>query len=166
MAFRNEDDVAALLVDTLDMVLGMTSEVYSICEWSIKKGFKIANEKLKAGEEKKEFDKDAFNLCTVAIDYGIIEIVSILLAVAWTAREPKIVLGADGSISMTSNSFSNAYTTDTTNVATPTPAFAQASMNMKIARCVKDSVDLLRKAGTGIADKVSAANTPPELEAY
>jgi hypothetical protein len=135
MALKNNEDAAFLLVDTMELILKITAFVYSLPEFI--KGF---------DENKKiEINMDMLNLCKLAIDNGIINIVSGLLALTTTSKEAKLILGSDGSVAIEAQSFIQATTTNNTEVSTPTLAARQVAMKMKFAGLFPDVFSLGEK---------------------
>jgi hypothetical protein len=148
MVLKNNEDAAFHLVNTMEMILKMTSEVYSLIEAFT--------------EGVEEFDGDMFTFCTLAVDNGIINIVSGLLARTMTSRESKITLGSDGSVAIEAQTFINATTTSSTEVSTPTPAMRQIALVMKSVNFIPDLVGFVRKVTTSI--KGFAKKDEKELE--
>jgi hypothetical protein len=136
MALKHNEDAAFFLVDTLKTILKITKEVYAVIE--------------AATEENKDFNKDMFTLCTLAVDNGIINIVSTLLAVTLTSKESKLTLGSDGSVAIEAQTFINATTVQSTEVSTPTPAMKQAALVSKTVQLVPDLSSFLREVTTSI----------------
>jgi hypothetical protein len=136
MALKNNEDAAFLLVNTMEMILKITGEVYAVIE--------------ACNEENEDFNGDMFNLCTLAVDNGIINIVSALLAVTFTMKESKLTLGSDGSVAIEAQSFINATTTTSNEVSSPTPALKQAELVMKTVNLIPDMSSFVRNVTTSI----------------
>jgi hypothetical protein len=140
MALKNNEDAAFLLVDTLEMVLKITAEVYSVVE------------ELMEDYLEKEDQGDMFTLCTLAIDNGIISIVSTLLALTMTTRESKLTLGSDGSIAIEGQSLISALTIEKKELSTPTPALIQTQLIMKIVKLIPDISSFVGEVTTSIME--------------
>jgi hypothetical protein len=136
MAFRHNQDAAFLLVNTLEMILKITGEVYEIIE--------------AATEDNDDFDGDMFTLCTLAVDNGIINTVSTLLAITATTTEAKLNLGSDGSVAIEAQSFVSATTLEKKEVSTPTPAVKQAELVMSTVKLIPDMSSFVREVVTSV----------------
>jgi hypothetical protein len=148
MALKNNEDAAFLLVNTLETILQFTTEVYATVErinstWSPRDSFHIFR-------RDKGFDWDMFTLCTVAIDNGIIEIVSGLLGLTMTLKESKLILGADGSIVLEASKYVNATTEQSQEVSTPTPLVKQAGLVFQTAQIIPQISAFVRNTVTGV----------------
>jgi hypothetical protein len=150
MALKNNEDAAFLLVDTLETILKITSEVYGIIEAST--------------EENEKFDGDMFTLCTLAVDNGIINIVSGLLALTMTSKESKLTLESNGSITIEGQSLISALTIENKEVSTPTPALVQTQLVMKTARLLPDISSYVREVVTTSIGFYKEANKKPQVE--
>ncbi|MDR2629865.1 MAG: hypothetical protein LBC60_02970 [Spirochaetaceae bacterium] len=136
MALKNNEDAAFLLVNSLEMILKITGEVYEIVE--------------AANEDNDDFNGDMFTLCTLAIDNGIIDTVSTLLAITMTSKESKLTLGSDGSVAIEAQTFVNATTATNAEVSSPTPALKQIELVMKVVNIIPDISSFLREVTTTI----------------
>jgi hypothetical protein len=148
MALKNNEDAAFLLVNTLETILQFSQEVYAIVErvnrsWSPVDSFHY-------WKRNKGFPWDMFTLCTVAVDNGIIEIVSGLLAMTITMKESKLILGADGSIVLECEKYVNATTNQSQEVSTPTPLVKQVGLVAQTAQLIPQASAFLRNTITGI----------------
>jgi hypothetical protein len=152
MAIKNDTDLAFKLVDTLGLILSITREVYGIVE--------LANKK------NKDFKKDMFTLCTIAIDYGIIDIVSGLLALTMTTKESKLLLGSDGTVAIEAQTIVQAGAVSQ-KVETPTLALQQFALVTKGLSLVPDLIGLGRKVAgltmTGISNNEEKFSKTEEL---
>jgi hypothetical protein len=148
MALKNNEDAAFLLVDTLEMILKITGEVYSVVE------------EIMGGND--DFNGDMFNLCTLAIDNGIINIVSTLLALTFTSRESKLALGSDGSIAIEGQSLISALTIENKELSTPTPALMQTQLIMKTVKLIPDISSFVREVTTSIMEFAEKEETEVE----
>jgi hypothetical protein len=137
MAFKDHPDVAHFLVNTLDLILSITDAVY-----------KVAGSRLEASEKK--YDKDMFTLCTLAIDNGIIDTVSILLDIVVTISEAKLILDAAGNITIAAESINDVTSIKHTKLQSPTPAMQQAMLLVKAASLTSDLADIIVNAGVSI----------------
>jgi hypothetical protein len=142
MALKNNSDVAFLLTDTLDLILKITSEVYAILR------FVNEQQKNSSGKGSIIWNEDQFKLCTLAIDNGIIDTVSMLLALTGTAKQAKVILGSDGSVLIASQSLITAVLTDKTEVATPTLGAQQVKLILQLAGLIPEGVKLTRDTAT------------------
>jgi hypothetical protein len=143
MAFRNHPDAAHLLVNTLDMILSITSTVYEVVEGALE----LADKN----------DKDKFTLCTLAIDNGIIDIVSIALGAMVNIEDPKIILDSGGNITIKGSSVTDVASASHVEVNTPTPAIEAAALGLTMGSKVFDMINLGMKAADTIANFVSDA---------
>jgi hypothetical protein len=124
MAIKNDTDLAFKLVDTLGLILSITRETYGIIAMANKKN--------------KDFNKDMFTLCTIAVDYGIIDIVSGLLAATMTIKESKLALGSDGTVAIEAQTLVQAVSATNQEVATPTLAIQQFTLVTKVLGLVPE----------------------------
>ncbi|MDR1985891.1 MAG: hypothetical protein LBP88_02830 [Treponema sp.] len=136
VALKNNEDAAFYLVNVLEFILKLTSTVYATVETI-------------HGEDE-SFNADMFTLCTLAIDNGIIDTVSALLAATLTTRESKLNLGSDGSVTIEAQTFVNATTVQTAEVSSPTPAIKQAQIVLQTLGLLPDITDFIRDAVTTI----------------
>jgi hypothetical protein len=130
MTLKNNTDIAHKLVDVMDLLLKITQEVYA--------AIRLVN------ETNKDFNKDMFTLCTISIDYGIIETVSLLLAIVGTTKQAKLVLGADGSVAIEAQTLTQAVAGAKTEVATPSLAAQQVDVLIKLAGLIPELTKLTR----------------------
>jgi hypothetical protein len=93
-----------------------------------------------------------FTLCTLAVDNGIINTVSGLLALTATSKESKLTLGSDGSVAIEAQTFINATTVQNTEVSSPTPALKQAELVFKTVQLAPDISSFLRDVTTSIME--------------
>jgi hypothetical protein len=148
---KADEDAAFLLVNTMETILSITSEVYAVVE--------------ECNADNDDFDGDMFSLCTLAIDNGIITLVSGLLAATFTTRESSLSLGSNGSVTIEAQSFINATTTQATEVESPTPAFKQVSLVAQTVKLVPEISAFIRDAVTSIQGFVEdAKETEDEME--
>jgi hypothetical protein len=131
MAIKNDTDLAFKLVDTLGLILSITKETYGIIEMANKKN--------------KNFNKDMFTLCTIAVDYGIIDTVSALLAAIMTIKTSKLSLGSDGTVAIEAQTLVQAVSATNKKVATPTLAIQQFTLVTKVLGLVPELSGLARK---------------------
>jgi hypothetical protein len=159
MALKNNEDAAFILVDTLDTILSITAEVYAIVErintsWSPRDSFHyFKKDKVtvnKTTNKKEGFDWDMFTLCTMAVDNGIIEIVSGLLALTLTVKESKLVLGSDGSAVIEAQTFAAVTSGEERQVSTPTPLVKQTGLVLKTVRLAPQVSAFVRNTVTSI----------------
>jgi hypothetical protein len=136
MALKHNEDAAFLLVNTLETILKITGEVYEVIE--------------ACNEGSDNFNGDMFTLCTLAIDNGIINTVSALLAATLTTKESKLALGSDGSLVIEAQTFVNATTIQKTDVSSPTPALRQAQLVFQTINLIPDTAGFLRNVTTSI----------------
>jgi hypothetical protein len=151
MAFKNDSDAAHLLVNTLDLILSITSLVYDA----------VASSLEVTGEE---YNKDMFTLCTLAIDNGIIDTVSILLGISATVSEAKLILDASGNITLKGASITDVAAMSHAEVHTPTPAIEQAGLVMKGVSKIADATKFFMKVGFSIYNFVVDANKENDPE--
>jgi hypothetical protein len=119
--------------DTVEMILKMTSMVYS----AIEVGFE---------EAETEVSKDTLNVIFTAVDNGIIEIASGLLAAAWTSKEAKIEMSSLGEITIEAASLNEISLIESRDAQSPSLSIQQNLLNMKIAGVIPDAVDFLKEA--------------------
>jgi hypothetical protein len=148
MAIKNDADLAYKLVDVMGLLLSITKEVYAPIKFSKRK--------------KKDFNEDMFTLCTVAVDNGIINIVSGLLALTETTKESKLILGSDGSIAMEAQTLIQAVTATQTEVKTPTLALQQFSLITKVAGLSPQFVGLGRDIASLVMKGINSRKTKPK----
>jgi hypothetical protein len=134
MALKNDTAIAHKLVEVMELILKMTKEVYA--------AIRLVN------EENKGFDEDMFTLCTIAIDHGIIETVSGLLALTGTTKPAKLVLGADGSLAIEAQTLVQAVAAANTEVATPSLAVQQATLIIKLVGLMPELTGLTRSTAS------------------
>lgn len=116
---KHNQDVANKLVSALGMILDITRGVYSALETAL------------SGID--DFNQDTFTLCTVAVDNGLIDIVSGLLALTMTTTPTKLRLGSDGTVLVEGQSFVSSLTLEDKSVLGPTPALTWLDMLGKTA---------------------------------
>jgi hypothetical protein len=148
MALKNNADAAFLLVNMLETILKITSEVYEVVE--------------AIGKKNDGFNEDMFTLCTLAIDNGIIDTASGFLVAAMTTKEAKLTLGADGTVAIEAQSFVNATTIQTSKVSTPTPAIKQAVLVGQAVALIPDISSFLREVTTSIIEFAQPEETEME----
>jgi hypothetical protein len=148
MALKDIEDAANFLVNTLETILKITGEVYEIIE--------AANE----GNDK--FNGDMFNLCTLAVDNGIINTASTLLAIPMTTRETKLTLGSDGTAAIEAQTFVNATTVQKSDLSSPTPAIKQVQLVAQTAGLAPDVSSFLRATTTSIMEFAKREKTEME----
>jgi hypothetical protein len=135
VVIRHHTDFTFLLTSTLDMILKMTGEVYScIAE------YQFADLK---GEEQKQA-KDKLNVISSAIDNGLVNIVTVALAVTASFAEPKIALASDGSVTIKGQSITQAAALAKTEVNSPTLAAQSVQLVMRTARLAPDLSSFIR----------------------
>jgi hypothetical protein len=164
MALKNNSDVAYLLTDIMEMILRITSEVYAT--------LKFVNEQIDSHDKEKKkgriiWNEDQFKLCTIAIDNGIIDTVSMLLALTGTAKEAKLILGSDGSVALEAQTLINAVLTTDTKVATPTLAVQQAKLIMELVGIIPEGVTLARDTSAFVMKSIKTVQgffTEPEYK--
>jgi hypothetical protein len=160
MPIKDNEDAALILVNTLETILKISAEVYAIVEginstWSPRDSFHRF-------KREKGFDWDMFTLCTMAVDNGIIEIVSGLLAANVTFSESRMVLGADGSVLIQGANMVIATTVELKELATPTPAVRQIGLVTQTAQLVPQFSSFVRNAVDSITAFVQKEE--PKLE--
>jgi hypothetical protein len=136
MALKNNEDAAFLLVNAMEQILNLTSEVYAVIE--------------ACNEDNEDFNGDMLTLCGLAIDNGIIDTVSMLLALTMTTKESKLTLGSDGSVAIEAQTFVNATTATNAAVSTPTPAATQIALVAKTIKLIPDISKFVREVTTSI----------------
>ncbi|MDR1249782.1 MAG: hypothetical protein LBK63_10810 [Treponema sp.] len=150
MSFQNEEYPAYLLVNVMETILSITSEVYAVV--------KDCNAK------NTNFDVDMFNLCTMAVDNGIITLASGILALVETSRRGSLSLGSDGSVTIEAQSFIHATTVDATKVSSPTPAFKQVALVAKTVKLIPKLSAFVRTSITSIKGFVDDAQKTSQME--
>jgi hypothetical protein len=153
MILKHNADAAQYLVTFMDdVILSITGAVYKAVEKSVEQIF---------GEV--EGFKDMFTLCTVAIDNGIINTVSGLLALTMTITPSKLSLGADGTVLVEAQTFASSKSVEDKSVLGPTPALTWLGMIGKTAG-LAGPVSAVVTDVTTLVDNIQADNktTPPE----
>jgi hypothetical protein len=110
LQLKHNGDSAQLLTTALGVILDITGLVYT------------ALEPILSNSMGDDYNADMFTLCTVAVDNGLIDIVSALLAVTMTTTPSKLSLGSDGSVVVEAQSFASTTTALEANYSSPTPA--------------------------------------------
>jgi hypothetical protein len=181
--------MAFLLVDALDTILKMTSMVYSCIELGFETEAKKAEDAAEKAEEEAEKaeetnaadaaekrkkaedlrekaekrpSKDTFNVIFSAVDNGIIEIVSGLLAINWTAKETKIELSSLGELTIEASSMNDITGIEKKDAQTPTVFVEQVKLATKIARLVPDAFSFVKDIAVSpkaMADKAKKVPT-------
>jgi hypothetical protein len=150
MALKDNEYAAFLLVNTMDTILSIASEVYAVVA--------LAN------KDNKKFNQDMFSLCTMAVDNGIINVVSTILSIIGTTKSSALSLGSDGSVTISAQSFINATTTQATKVSSPTLAFQQVALVAKTIALLPKASNILRTATTSIKSFVENAQKEKTIE--
>ncbi|MDR3116086.1 MAG: hypothetical protein LBU25_11280 [Treponema sp.] len=110
MTLKHTQDVACKLVFCLKKILQYTGKVYSTVSNTI------------LPKVKPDYDRDMFDLCTLAIDNGLIEIVSALMALTETITPSQLTLGSDGTVLIEGQKIVTSTPVEKMDVAGPTPA--------------------------------------------
>jgi hypothetical protein len=115
MAIKHNEEFAQLLVSTLRTILDITGGVYTALDMILPKT--MGN----------DFNRDMFTLCTVAVDNGLVDLVSGLLVLTMTSTPSKLNLGADGSVLIEGQALASSLTLEDRSVLGPTPALTFVS---------------------------------------
>jgi hypothetical protein len=133
MALKHNGDSAQLLVTALDAILGVTGAAYAVLEPILEKSM---------GDK---FNADMFTLCTLAVDNGLVDIVSALLARTMTITPAKLSLGSDGSVIVEAQSFQSTTTELKGDYSSPMPALTRATLLAKTAGQIGPPIGKLAK---------------------
>jgi hypothetical protein len=150
MTIKHNADLAYKLVSVLEVVLSITDAA-----------FPVIGEAFFAKRPYKE--RDMYTLITVAIQNGIIDIVSALLAVTVTVTPSKLSLGADGTVLIEGQTIASSSSVEDKKVLGPTPALTWVSMVAKTAELIAPIGAVIGDITTfkGVIEK-SQETTPPE----
>ncbi|MDR2663881.1 MAG: hypothetical protein LBC31_12885 [Treponema sp.] len=136
MTLKHNQDVAGTLVTVLDHLLEVTGFVFG----RIKGMMKVL---------KLDYNQDMFDLCTLAIDNGLIDIASGLLALTETVTPAKLSLGADGTVQTEGEKVVTSTPVEKMDVAGPTPVLTFVSTVMQ-------SIPLVSALGKLVTDAQEA----------
>jgi hypothetical protein len=150
MTIKHNADLAHKLVAVLETVLSITDGVFPLI------GEKVF-------EKRPYKERDMYTLCTVAIQNGIIDIVSALLVGTVTVTPSKLSLGADGTVLIEGQTIASSSSVEDKKVLGPTPALTWVSMIAKTAGLIQPTLAVVGDimAFKGALDK-SKETTPPE----
>jgi hypothetical protein len=151
MALRDNNDFAFLLVNMLETALKITSTVYKTVEDCLDD---VMDSKL----------RDKINVAALLIDTGIIDTVSALLVLTWTAKSAQIELKSSGAISIEAAENQQVYVQNQSSAATPTPAITQGIWRAQLAGHLTEIGGIVTEATTSIKSFVEDKNKKDEVE--
>jgi hypothetical protein len=98
------------------------------------------------------------------VDNGIIEIVSGLLAINFTAKEAKIEMSSLGEITIEASSMNDINGIEKKDAQTPTLFVEQAQLVMKTSQLIPDAFSLLKDVVKSPMEMAETAQEKPEKE--
>jgi hypothetical protein len=146
---HNGDIAHTLTMVLMDLILPLTEGVIDA---------------LRAALPKDKEVQDNFTLCAVAVQNGIIEVVTGMLAYSLTTTPSKLNLNADGSVVIEAETFATSTTVQDLSVLGPTPAMtwvpvaaALGGLASPLGILIKDITNLV----STVKSHVKKDDTPP-----